>query len=146
LAACLIGLGRNGEAKPLIVDCLAHHREALGEDHHETLRTGYVLGVICFNLGEYQTAKDILESTASSQRNVLGEDRKDSLQSMHILALALDALGDTRAACDRLRTTWQILVNSFGRNDPDTTHVGKDLDRLCARLGEPPIAGISRLG
>lgn len=74
------------------------HRDILGDDHPDTLRSANNLALNLTALGDYGGAREMHKDTLKRRRLVLGPDHPDTLTSANNLALVLSSLGEHQLA------------------------------------------------
>jgi Tetratricopeptide repeat len=79
-------------------DTLARMRQALGDDHIETLVAASSLAADLHQRGKHERARDLNQDVLPRLRRVLGEHHPDTLVTAVNLAADLRALGEYREA------------------------------------------------
>lgn len=101
-AKMLVQMGKGIEAEPVLRECLAKQRRALGEGHLDTLSSMSTLGELLLDNGQTAEAETLLRESLSRRRSgygglpprtVVGETKNGQLFVGHILYQALNSLG-----------------------------------------------------
>lgn len=100
LGATYTGLGSFEQAAKLLQQSLQTHRDTLGEDHLETLRTKYHLAALYSKTNQAGLALPLFENCVSARRRILGPNHVDTRMAMIYLAHTQNTLGHHSLAAD----------------------------------------------
>jgi hypothetical protein len=81
----MLSRGELTTAQPLFERARNLHGSIAGEDHPDILRSGHVLALCLWELGQYEAARQLGEDTLIRCRRVLGEDHPDTRRALREL-------------------------------------------------------------
>ncbi|MFC7549565.1 FxSxx-COOH system tetratricopeptide repeat protein [Plantactinospora sp. GCM10030261] len=116
------------------------HREVLGEDHADTLRTARSLAVTLRKLGELEAARELSRDTLQRHERRHGPEHMDTMACSLNLACDESALGDDRAAQQRAEAVLHRYRRLFGEHHTFTMACANDLSIFVRRLGDHQAA------
>lgn len=132
-------LNRRGDPKTASALHAAVHtslRNAIGDDHPDTLSAADHLAHDLRALGEIEGALEIDEHVLERRRLMLGEDHPDTLASANNLALDLHELGDVERAREIDEDVLAGLRRVLGEDHPDTLASANNLAWDLYQLGD----------
>jgi tetratricopeptide (TPR) repeat protein/CHAT domain-containing protein len=132
----LAGQGKWREALPLARKVLAIRKKVLGDNHRDTAKALYNLGVLLDNQGEYAAARPYHEQALVIRRKMLGDNHPDTADSFNGLGILLDNQGDYAAARTYYEQALVIRRKVLGDNHPDTAGSLNNLARLLRAQGD----------
>ena len=139
LNCAAIYLQARGEPRPAHALCQRAHqlrRDALSEDHPDTLSSATNLAGVLRALGEYQQARTLNEDTLTRLRRVLSEDHPDTLASANSVARDLYEVGEYQQARTLDEDTLTRSRRVLGKDHPHTLGSANNLARDLYELGE----------
>jgi len=95
-------------------------RDALGEEHPDTLVSMSNLADEHMRLGDFERARELQAHVWEAREVVLGEDHPDTLSSMNNLANVLFRLGDFGNSLALHEKVWSKRKRILGKEHPDT--------------------------
>ncbi len=120
-------------------EALALSRQALGDEHPDTLAALHGLGTLLSHRHRHVEAETRFREVVEARRRVLGDDHPDTLTSISRLALVLHRQGRLEEAEARYREVLAAQRRVHGRDHPETVitmiHMGQTLGKL-GRLDE----------
>ena len=119
---------------------LAIRREALGNQHPQTLGSMQDKGVLLLEHGEHEQAKTLLEDTVAMRRKVLGEDEHETLSAINDLAMVMVELGRYDEAETLYREALEGNRRVLGDDHRDTINSIANLGFLYFNQAEPEKA------
>lgn len=128
-------LGLHGEAEPIIRRALELRREALGENHPDTLQTLFSLGSLLNTLGRIDEAVVTLVEAHARRADVLGDDHPLTLRVGTSLGGAYRRQGNIEAAHRVWRDTLAAQRRVLGSDHEDTLRTLNNLGIALAMQG-----------
>ncbi|MEM7229593.1 MAG: serine/threonine-protein kinase [Planctomycetota bacterium] len=101
-------------------EALRIRRDALGDDHPETLASMAGMGDLLFAQGRVDDAETYFREALDGRRHVLGDDHPETLESMNTLGAWLDRQGDLEHAEPLYRDALERRRRVLGDDHPDT--------------------------
>ncbi|MCA9283693.1 MAG: serine/threonine protein kinase, partial [Phycisphaerales bacterium] len=135
LAATALQLGLTDFAATPMQQSLAARREALGDDHPETLMSINGMGALLRAEGRLAAAEPYLREALERRRRVLGDDHSDTLGSINNLGTMLQDQGRFDEAEPFCRAALEARRRIFGDDHPDTLRSLNNLGALLYRQG-----------
>ncbi|MCK7593727.1 serine/threonine-protein kinase [Pseudomarimonas salicorniae] len=136
LAERYAAFGQQETSLELVRDALTARREALGEDHSETLSARADLGRLQFQTGRLATAERTLRSVLAGFRRLLGEHDRETLSVLADLGSVLQERGQHGEAERLIRRAHALRHEHLGPSDPDTLQSLNDLALLLQADGQ----------
>ena len=135
-AIYLVTRGEPRPARALFERVYQLNRDALGDDHPDTLNSVSNLANDLRELGEHQRACQLDEETLTRCRRVLGDDHPRTLNSASNLANDLRELGEHQRACQLDEDTLARRRRVLGDDHPHTLNSAHNLALNLRELGE----------
>lgn len=120
LSGRYIALGMFDAALPLQERAIALRRQALGDDHPDTLTSINNMGGLLHARGEIAAAEPYLREALERRRRVLGDDHPDTLLSLNNMGGLLHAQGDLAGAEKCYKEAMERRRKTLGDDDPGT--------------------------
>ncbi|KAK5710085.1 hypothetical protein LTR17_019198 [Elasticomyces elasticus] len=112
--------GRWEEAEELNVQVVEMSKQALGEDHPNTLTSMANLVLTYLNQGRWKEAEELNVQVVDTRKRALGEDHPDTLTSMANLALTLNGPGESERSLKVIRSCATLPLHTTGDEHPDS--------------------------
>ena len=116
-------------------------RGVLGDDAHDTIRSGVERGRELHALGQYAESEAVLADIERHAARSMGPDSPLALHAAHIRALSLHGLGRRADALTALRRVHGARVTHMGELHRDTLDVASDLGQLLGRTRSTRVEG-----
>jgi len=129
-------LGLYAEALPLLVETLTLRRNALGDDHRETLAAANDLGRLLKENGDIDSAEAYYREALDGRRRTLGNDHPDTLATIGNLAGVLRQKGDLDAAEPLYREAMEGFRRVLGNDHPGTLATTDNMGTLLQHRGD----------
>jgi serine/threonine protein kinase/Tfp pilus assembly protein PilF len=113
-------IGELHQAEPHLRRALSLRKEALGDDHEDTLQSQNSLGVLLNELGRYEEATPLLEQTLKLRQAKLGADHPHTLSSMVNLGWSYREGARLDLALPLFKEALELRTAKLGLEDPDT--------------------------
>ena len=112
-----------------------------GPDHVERfVRIYHMMGLVHWELGDYQQAKEYYERTLSIQLNMLEPDHVDVAGTYHNMGILHRDLGDHHQAKEYYERALSIRLNKLGPDHVDVAATYQNMGNLHRDLGDRPQA------
>jgi hypothetical protein len=128
--------GEPRPARPLVERAFELRRQALGDEHPDTLTSANGLAGVLYRLGEGERARQLFANTLTQRRQVLGEDHPDTLTSANGLAVVLRMLGEHERARQLDEDTLTRRRRVLSEDHPDTLLSASNLAGDLRELGQ----------
>lgn len=120
LGLCLHRDGKFKEAEKYLSEAVESSREALGEEHPDTLRRMDDLASTYRERGRWTEAEQLFTAVLQSRRSVLGEQDPDTFTTMDNLAWTYCNQGRWKHAEDLFRRVTEARKQTLGEKDAST--------------------------
>jgi len=120
LGSTYLSLGKNPEAEPHIENAYRIRREALGQEHPDTLASTVSLGELRLRRGRYDEAEQLCTTAVESRQRSLGREHPETLASMDSLAVVYWYQRRHAEAETLFSEVWQIRRRTLGEDHPET--------------------------
>jgi serine/threonine protein kinase/tetratricopeptide (TPR) repeat protein len=135
LGSTYLSLGKYEAAQLHLERARDIHREQLGEEHPNTLRSMHSLALLYHRQGRWGEAEPLYVKVLQIQRRVLGEEDPDTLTSMDDLAFLYGEQGRLDKAESLNVKTLELRRRVLGEEYPFTLHTMRSLARLYSQEG-----------
>jgi len=119
LGACLMKLDRISEAETLFNESYALKREALGDDHPDTIKSRGWMGTVLYRQKKFNDALPIFTQVVEANIRVLGKDHENTSRSVNNLASCYKDLGQPAKALEYFEMSLDITQRMLGDSHPD---------------------------
>ncbi len=136
LAGTMHRLGLSGQAEPLMIDALAIRREALGDDHPDTLQASHALGALLGTLGRDAEALPLLDDAYRRLTRLRGPGDDQTLRAGTSLGGVLRQLGRLDEAERIWSQTLAARRRMFGDDDEGTLRALSNMGIIQAMRGD----------
>jgi len=113
-------IGEPRQAEPHLRRAVSLRKEALGDDHEDTLQSQNSLGVLLNELGRHEEATPLLEQTLKLRQAKLGADHPHTLSTMANLGGSYLAGAQLDLALPLFKEALELRTAKLGTEDPDT--------------------------
>jgi non-specific serine/threonine protein kinase/serine/threonine-protein kinase len=133
-------LGLYAEAQPHVDRARTLRRQALGDEHPDTLRSAAELALLRRRQGDYPGAEALLTDGLDALRHVRGDDHAETLAMMVGLAGVYQDQGKYAEAEPLLTTALEGARRTVGDDDPETLARMNNLALLYQSSGKLDLA------
>ena len=113
------------------------HRQALGDEHPETLAARHNLAIWTGNAGDPARARDQLAALLPIYERILGAEHRETLTIRHNLAMWTGEAGDPAGARNEFAALLPIEERAYGAEHPETLTVRHNLAFWTGEAGDP---------
>ncbi|MEE2906361.1 MAG: tetratricopeptide repeat protein [Planctomycetota bacterium] len=136
IGSTYMALGQYNEAKPHLVEALTIYRKFLGDEHPDTLRSIYAMGVLLRNQGKYEEATPYNVEALETRRRVLGDEHPDTLWSLNAMGSLLKRQGKYEEAMPYFTEALEAQRRVQGDEHPDTLGSIGNMGHLLSEQGK----------
>ena len=129
-------LGLYAQAVSQLERALAIHRQALGDDHPDTLESINDIGVVLESTGKHAEALTYSREALEGNRRVLGDEHPNTLNSINNMGVLLASMGKYAKALLYFREALDARRRVLGDDDADTLMSVSNLGAVLHSLGE----------